>query len=67
MRKEMQLEMILRFETRFEIGDKVIQGNGPVGTIVDYKVRASEGIFALVEWDYGERHLVREAELEKVI
>ena len=60
--------MILRFETRFEIGDKVVKGNNsPVGTIIDYKVRAAEGIFALVEWDYGERHLVRETELEKVI
>lgn len=45
--------MILRFETRFEIGDKVVKGNSSVGTIIDYKVRAAEGIFALVEWDYG--------------
>ncbi len=59
--------MILRFETRFEIGDKVVQGNSSIGTIIDYKVRAAEGVFALVEWDYGERHLVRETELEKVI
>lgn len=60
--------MILRFETRFEIGDKVVKGNNSsVGTIIDYKVRAAEGVFALVEWDYGERHLVKETELEKVI
>lgn len=38
-----------------------------VGTIIDYKVRAAEGVFALVEWDYGERHLVKETDLEKVI
>lgn len=38
-----------------------------VGTIIDYKVRATEGVFALVEWDYGERHLVKETDLEKVI
>ena len=58
--------MILRFETRFEIGDTV-QRDNIMGKIVDYKVRAAEGIYALVEWDFGERHLVKETELEKVI